>query len=164
MLLTRESDYALRILRELSDGELKTVGCICENAVIPRQFAYKILKKLEGAGMLVIIRGAHGGCRKTEDMELYSLYDLIQAVGDCREVNACMDPAYECNWSAAHDTSCRMHSRLYLLQMRVDLELKSILLGELVGTAGGEPMSSEKKDGSFGSEQCCGDQKEANHA
>lgn len=164
MLLTRESDYALRILRELADGELKTVGCICENAVIPRQFAYKILKKLEGAGLLVIIRGAHGGCRKTPDMEQYSLYDLIQAVGDCREVNACMDPAYDCNWSAAHDTSCRMHSRLYLLQMRVDLELKSITLGELVGTAEVESTASEKNEGCSGSEQCCGNQKEANHA
>ena len=164
MLLTRESDYALRILRELAGGELKTVGCICEDAVIPRQFAYKILKKLEGAGMLVIIRGAHGGCRKTEDMERYSLYDLIQAMGDCREVNACMDPEYECNWSAAHDTSCRMHSRLVLLQQQVDRELKSILLGELVSEEWPDPADPEKENGGSGTEQSRGSQKEANHA
>ena len=46
MTMTRESDYAVRIMRALSHGSLKTVKEICGEEAIPTQFAYKILKKL----------------------------------------------------------------------------------------------------------------------
>ena len=47
MMITRESDYGVRIIRALKDGGLMTIGQICERECIPKQFAYKILKKLE---------------------------------------------------------------------------------------------------------------------
>ena len=47
MVITRETDYALRILRALLDGELHTVGEIAQAELLPQAFAYKILKKLE---------------------------------------------------------------------------------------------------------------------
>ncbi len=51
MTMTRESDYAVRIMRALSHGSLKTVKEICGEEAIPTQFAYKILKKLSNAGL-----------------------------------------------------------------------------------------------------------------
>ena len=42
MLLTRETDYALRVLRSLLDGEQRAVGEISQQQMIPQQFAYKI--------------------------------------------------------------------------------------------------------------------------
>ena len=56
MTMTRESDYAVRIMRALSHGSLKTVKEICGEEAIPTQFAYKILKKLSNAGLIQIIR------------------------------------------------------------------------------------------------------------
>ena len=50
MIMTRESDYAVRILRALAGGEKMTVGRICEAEFVPVQFAYKILKKLAKCG------------------------------------------------------------------------------------------------------------------
>ena len=50
MLITRETDYALRILRTLSDGKSYTAGELAERESLPQKFAYKILKKLEKAG------------------------------------------------------------------------------------------------------------------
>ena len=39
MLITRETDYALRTLRALSCGEKMTQKAICEQEAIPAQFA-----------------------------------------------------------------------------------------------------------------------------
>ena len=61
MIMTRESDYAVRILRALAGGEKMTVGGICEAEVVPGQFDYKILEKLAKCGYLGIFRGAEGG-------------------------------------------------------------------------------------------------------
>ena len=44
MIMTRETDYAVRILRALSCGERMTVRQVCDLELVPVQFAYKILK------------------------------------------------------------------------------------------------------------------------
>ena len=62
MIITRETDYALRILRALSDGHRHTMKNICEEAVVPQQFAYKIIAKLATGGVLDSVRGSAAGC------------------------------------------------------------------------------------------------------
>ena len=57
MILTRETDYALRIIRAVSDGSQKSVVHIAEEHLIPQQFAYKIVRKLHRAGILSVTRG-----------------------------------------------------------------------------------------------------------
>ena len=91
MVITRETDYALRILRALLDGELHTVGEIAQAELLPQAFAYKILKKLEKAGLLEILRGTAGGCRLAADLSRTSLYDLMTAIGEHSSLSACME-------------------------------------------------------------------------
>ena len=43
MIITKETDYALRILRVLLDGEKHSVAEMSETELIPTQFAYQIL-------------------------------------------------------------------------------------------------------------------------
>ena len=62
MIVTRETDYALRILRALEEGRSMTAGELAEEEELPQKFAYKILKKLHKAGYIRIRRGASGGC------------------------------------------------------------------------------------------------------
>ena len=94
LLVTREADYALRILRALAGGEQRTAADICEQEQIPDKFVYKIAKKLEKSGFIKIVRGAEGGCRLIVDLHTMSLYDLMEALGADRLVNACMQPEY----------------------------------------------------------------------
>ena len=47
MLITRRSDYAMRIFRALQDGKVHNVREICTKEDIPKAFAYKIFA---GAG------------------------------------------------------------------------------------------------------------------
>ena len=161
MIMTRESDYAVRILRALAGGEKMTVGRICEAELVPVQFAYKILKKLakcgyvEGriceaelvpvqfaykilkklakCGYVEIFRGAEGGCRLSADLGALTLYDLLRCIDEDLFVNACMSPDYECAWRGAHCGECRFHSNLAGLQRVIEDELKRLTVGAMLG-------------------------------
>lgn len=133
LLLTRESDYALRVLRSLLDGERKAVGDISKEELIPQQFAYKIIKKLSRAGLVQITRGVEGGCQLSADLTQVSLYDLMAALEDRCSVNACMDLDYRCPLREKMG-ACRIHERLSGIQKRLDDELRShSLLSLLTG-------------------------------
>jgi len=131
LLLSRETDYALRILQSLLDGERKATGDISKSEMIPQQFAYKIIKKLSRAGLVEITRGVDGGCRLSGNLETVSLYDLMVAMDDCCEVNACMGSAYQC---PRRDKigSCIMHSQLAIVQQKLDNELRALDLKTLL--------------------------------
>lgn len=135
MLITRETDYALRILRALSSGECLTVGELSKQEFLPQHFAYKIVKKLEKAGFLRIIRGANGGCHLEADLKRVSLYDLSGAVEDHPRLTSCMNPSHQCEWRQAHGGICTAHIQLAKVQKAVDDEFRSrslswILFGE----------------------------------
>ncbi len=131
MVITRETDYALRILRALLDRELHAVGEISQAELLPQAFAYKILKKLEKAGLLEIRRGTAGGCRLTADLDETSLYDLMAAIGEHSSLSACMEPGYECSWRSTHG-SCGVHCKLLEIQKKLDAELRSHSLQEIL--------------------------------
>ena len=61
MLFTKECDYAIRIMRALSSGELISVSRICEMEHLPSAMTYKITRKLEKSGFLKSCRGTNGG-------------------------------------------------------------------------------------------------------
>ncbi|MGL4982179.1 MAG: RrF2 family transcriptional regulator [Treponemataceae bacterium] len=112
MLLTRESDYALRVFRNLQDGELKTVKKICEQEYIPKQFAYKILKKLSKVDFIEILQGAYGGVKLKVDLSTINLYDLCCAVGDKVILNCCLTNGYECSWQKEKKALCVFQKKL----------------------------------------------------
>ena len=131
MVITRETDYALRILRALLDGELQAAGEIAQSELLPQAFAYKILKKLEKAGLLEIRRGTAGGCRLTADLDQTSLYDLMLAMGERSDLSACMEPDYQCPWRSSHG-GCGVHCKLLEIQRKLDAELRSHSLREIL--------------------------------
>ena len=77
MIITKETDYALRILRVLLDGEKHSVAEMSETELIPNQFAYQILRKLSAGNLVRVSRGALGGCALSCDLDATSLYDLM---------------------------------------------------------------------------------------
>ena len=73
MLITRETDYALRMLRVLLDEEKHSAAEMAETELIPMQFAYQILRKLSAGELVQVSRGAAGGCRLSCDLRGVSL-------------------------------------------------------------------------------------------
>lgn len=131
MLLSRETDYALRILQNLVDGERKSVGEISAEELIPQQFAYKIIKKLSRAGLVDVTRGVDGGCKLVADLERVSLYDLMLATDGICEVNNCMDPSYQCS-RRNKKGGCSTHIKLMSVQRKLDEQLRSCNLKSLL--------------------------------
>lgn len=135
MFITRETDYALRILRTLSEGELFTAGDLAERESLPQNFTYRILKKLEKAGIILITRGSNGGCLLKVDLNTISLYDLIEAVEKNAFFTTCMRDGYQCEWRQKNGKVCNIHCQLKKIQTNIDKQLKectlqSILFGD----------------------------------
>ena len=77
MLITRRSDYAMRIFRALQDEKVHNVREICTKEDIPKAFAYKILRELEQAGFVKSERGNQGGYLLNRKLEDLTMYDVI---------------------------------------------------------------------------------------
>ena len=123
MFITRETDYAIRIIRDLKPGGRKTIDEICQNEQIPRQFGYKILKKLAKCGMVRIFRGAGGGYTLAADPCTITLYDIVTAIDGELLLCDCLGHDYNCPMKARGKKVCGIHRELARIQ--------NILLGHL---------------------------------
>jgi Rrf2 family protein len=135
LIITREVDYALRILRALADGKRVTAKTICDRELLPLHFAYRILKKLEKGGLVQIARGADGGIRLCADLKSVSMYDLLSMIEENRVISACMQPDFECAWRRDNAGACMVHKQLSEVQRVLDEEfrkrsLEKMLFGE----------------------------------
>jgi len=131
MLVTRETDYAIRALRALSDGQKKTLADICKVEIIPQQFGYKILKKLSNVGCVTIKRGKEGGYIIAKDFKNWTLYDITVAMENPMDISPCIVPGYQCEVHGEIDESCTVRTKLCALQEALDTELKKVNLQEL---------------------------------
>lgn len=131
MLITKEIDYALRILSGLEADELITVTELCSRELVPDPFAYKILKKLERGGLVDIIRGKHGGCRLACDLSVITIYQLLTVIDESVSISACMDQEYECLRRKRNGT-CPIHNKLSVIQKNLTDELKKYTLSDLI--------------------------------
>lgn len=132
MLITREIDYALRILRRLSDDKLHVMRDLCEEEIIPQKFAYKILRKLKKAALIKATRGGGGGVCLATDLRALNLYDVIHAVDAETNISACTRYNYHCEWCDAKHSHCNMHMQLLHIEEIVNQELRKTNLYEFL--------------------------------
>lgn len=132
LLITRETDYAIRILRALRDGEKYNMTTLCKEQDIPQQFAYKILRKLSEAGIVTSTRGANGGCRLSTDLKKLSLLDLIRIIDPDKPISSCLKKGYQCAYREAHCDYCGVHDQLIIIQNRINKELAQYNLYDIL--------------------------------
>lgn len=132
MIITRETDYALRILRRLGDGQRHTMKALCEHDAIPQQFAYKIIGKLAKAGIVHNTRGSNGGCLLSYDLKKLTLLGLLEVMGENYQINACMQLGYKCTWESSCQTSCSIRKKLSGIQGILDDELAKHSIHSLI--------------------------------
>lgn len=153
MMITRETDYAIRILRALKSGKQQTIEQICLIELVPRQFAYKILKKLERGGMVSIRRGAGGGCSLGRALEELTLLDVIHATDQEFFLTPCLGSEYRCEYTnrltvgeESFDTNgsktpgshkCSIHCELNRVQLVLEQELRRKTLAQLFNLEAG---------------------------
>jgi len=115
LLISRECDYAIRVIRSLSTFERMSIQQICKQEYIPHAYAYKIIKKLEQAHLVNIFRGAKGGYELACDLEQTTLYDIYQAIEGDLLLNDCQRPGSECP-NRNGGKRCKVHAALESLQ------------------------------------------------
>lgn len=129
MLLTKENDYAIRMIRAIKDGEKHTMKEICLEEEIPEAFAYKIVRKLQNAGIVSVERGAAGGCKINDNFLKLSLFDVIDAIDDTTVITQCIKKPCTRN---TKDNPCKVHHELMAIQEVLIDELKKRKLRDIL--------------------------------
>ena len=134
MFLTKECDYGIRVIRALAVGDKKTVEVIAMEELIPSKYAYKIVKKVERAGLVKSIRGRNGGYVLTKSLDDFTLLDVITAVDSERYVNECLQEDSTCVFRSGPDKPCGVHLELVRLQGMIAEELNSKSMAQVLGS------------------------------
>lgn len=129
MLITRRSDYAMRICRVLHDGKVHNVREICQAEEIPKAFAYKILRELEMAGLVKSERGNQGGYYLNRPLSELTLYDVVNITEDDLAILHCMKE--ECNRNP-DSMPCKVHKEIERIQNILIDELKKKTIEEIL--------------------------------
>lgn len=131
MLITRECDYAIRIIRALSSGEILNVPTICGKEDLTSAITYKMARKLEKAGLIKSYRGSTGGYSLNCDLELTTLYDILTAIDSNLLLIECMQSGYDCSVNQPKHP-CLAHKEFLRIQMNLNKELKNCSLAKLL--------------------------------
>lgn len=129
MKITREADYALRIVSMLafenSQVEAKTIS---ENKSIPYRFTLKILRKLVNAGIVKSYRGVNGGYMLCKDISEITLYEVIETIDGMIDINRCISEPEIC----ANSGECRIQRALIGAQKVLIEHLSSITMEQVL--------------------------------
>ena len=128
MLMTREMDYALRILRALYREEQLSAAVIAQREHMPKAVTLKVLKLLHAAGLVDSRRGSSGGYLLSVQEPLY-LGDVFRALGEPTLVNRCQQPGYRCENDPEGD--CGLCRELSRIQSVLDTELRKTPLSTI---------------------------------
>lgn len=127
MLVTREMDYMLRILRALYQTEQMSAAAISAQEQVPKATALKLLKKLHAAGLVDSRRGVGGGYLLRVSCRQLTLYELFALMEDKIYVNRCQRPGYACEKKG----DCGLRREFNRVQQVLDAELRRTPLSEI---------------------------------
>ena len=130
MRLTREADYAIRIMYTLAvNDELTDAASISESIVVTRRFTLKILGKLLEAGLVASKLGAGGGYYLARPASKISIMDIIAAIEGPLLISTCLSGGYSCE-RVKDCANCVFHCMFETLNDELHKKLSSISIGE----------------------------------
>lgn len=129
MLITRRSDYAMRICRILKDGKVHNVREICSKEEIPKAFAYKILRELETSDLVKSERGNKGGYYLNVPLDELTLYDIMSVTEGDLAILHCMKD--DCSRNP-EDMPCKVHKEIERIQAILIQELKDKSIADII--------------------------------
>ena len=130
MLINRECDYGLRIVRNLSTDEVVSIREIAKKEDITNAIAYKVAGKLEKGGLIESVRGNRGGYRLTRGLDEISILDIYNIMEPNAAINECLVPGKNCPMLSG-GKPCAVHDELRRIQDVLFEELGSKSLAEI---------------------------------
>lgn len=127
MKITREADYALRIIFMLSKKQKQfEARVIAENNSIPYRFTLKILRKLVQAKLVRSYRGVNGGYILNRPPSEISLFDVMECIDGAINLNRCGADAP--NDSGAYTINLCLSE----VQNKLEGELKKVTFDKII--------------------------------
>lgn len=131
MELTRQTEYAIRILLELAaqpSGEVLSSKTISERQDIPEEFLKKTVQLLSINGLVVTQRGTQGGVRLAKPADKITIADVVASIEGPLAINPCLLPGYECK----NSKTCVVRPVLARAQNAMLSELSQNTLADLI--------------------------------
>ena len=139
MKITREVDYALRIVLMLS-REQKQIEAkvISESTGIPYRFTLKILRKIVQAGIIRSYRGVNGGYVLNCEPSEISMLDVIECIDGAVSLNRCEENECVCKSC----DQCVINSSLHNIQDKLKEELKRVTFDKMLRASLNEQVNN----------------------
>ena len=131
MLITRETDYAVRTVLYLAKNRDRTANVteVAHAMRIPKSFLSKVLQRLVRHHILTSIRGVNGGFRLAKKDSEISLLAIMEAIQGPAGINVCAIDSRRCSLSA----TCVVHPVWVELRQDLEKRLKRQTIHKLIG-------------------------------
>lgn len=133
-MITREADYAIRVLMRLARQDEGADGCvpsirIAEEMGIPHRFLRKLVKRMVAAGLLRSRRGKSGGLMLGRKGARVSLFEVLQTMSPTgTRLSWCESAGNTCQ----RKRDCGMNRVIHRIQTGVDRQLRTTTIAALV--------------------------------
>lgn len=130
MLVTRETDYAVRTVLYLARNRsrLVSVSEIAEAMQIPKSFLAKLLQRLVKHGLLISSRGVKGGFQLAKKTSAITLLDIMEVMQGPAGINVCAIDSARCNLSS----TCAVHPVWVDIRKEVERRLGRVTIARLI--------------------------------
>lgn len=130
MKITREADYAIRILYIIKN-ETGVISAreISEKTGVSLRFSLKILSKLSEAGFVDSKKGAQGGYFLKKSADEISLADIIQNIDGPIAISHCMEEDFCCT-RVSDKSECSFRKVFCTVSSKIKNELSTLKLSQ----------------------------------
>ncbi len=130
MLITRQADYAVRIVIYLAQhyGKTLTAGVLAEKTNVPKSFLPRIVSTLSNRRIVVTEKGKKGGVKLAKPPEEITVYEVIEAIDGTPFMNVCVDREDVCPYTSF----CKMHELWKELQEHIVSKLKNTTISDVL--------------------------------
>ena len=130
MLITREMDYAVRVVRALKDGTKVSASEVAKKEHLPQAITYKVLNSLLKSKLIGSMRGLNGGYYLKCDLSNTTLYDICVALGEDMSITECVREGYDCINNRCGE--CILNKEFNRIQSSLNRELQMTTLDKLL--------------------------------
>ena len=130
MLITREMDYAVRVVRALKDGTKVSASEVAKKEHLPQAITYKVLNSLLKSKLIGSMRGVNGGYYLKCDLTNTTLYDIRIALGEDMSITECVREGYDCINNRCGE--CILNKEFNRIQSSLNRELQMTTLDKLL--------------------------------
>lgn len=90
MALNTRTEYALRVLLELAEGEMISAQKICDKQQLPKKYIEHLLALLKNGGIVKSIAGSKGGYSLSRPANAITFAQILKAVEDYSFSTRCL--------------------------------------------------------------------------